>query len=64
MFVSSGKQPRRPPSRREFRTIYARFGIILDAKGGALAKMLTPFRMGIGGKLGDGKQWMSWIALD
>jgi uncharacterized protein (TIGR01777 family) len=46
------------------RTINARFGIILDAEGGALEKMLTPFRMGIGGKVGDGKQWMSWIALD
>jgi uncharacterized protein (TIGR01777 family) len=46
------------------RTVIARFGIILDPKGGALAKMLTPFRMGIGGRVGDGKQWMSWIALD
>ena len=45
------------------RTIHARFGIILDTEGGALAKMLTPFRMGVGGKVGDGKQWMSWIAL-
>lgn len=46
------------------RTLCTRFGIILDAKGGALEKMLTPFRMGVGGKVGDGKQWMSWIALD
>jgi uncharacterized protein (TIGR01777 family) len=46
------------------RTVHARFGIILDTDGGALEKMLTPFRMGVGGKLGDGKQWMSWIALD
>jgi uncharacterized protein (TIGR01777 family) len=46
------------------RTVLTRFGIILDEKGGALAKMLTPFRMGIGGRIGDGKQWMSWIALD
>jgi uncharacterized protein (TIGR01777 family) len=41
-----------------------RFGIILDAKEGALGKMLPPFRMGVGGRVGDGKQWMSWIALD
>ena len=46
------------------RVVNARFGIILDSEGGALAKMLTPFRMGIGGRIGDGKQWMSWIALD
>jgi uncharacterized protein len=46
------------------RTVHARFGIILDDDGGALAKMLTPFRMGIGGRVGNGKQWMSWIALD
>jgi len=46
------------------RTIHARFGIILDEKGGALERMLTPFRMGVGGKVGNGKQWMSWIALD
>lgn len=46
------------------RVLNARFGVILDAHGGALAKMLPPFRLGAGGKIGSGKQWMSWIALD
>ena len=46
------------------RVVNTRFGVILDSEGGALAKMLTPFRMGVGGKIGSGKQWMSWIALD
>jgi uncharacterized protein (TIGR01777 family) len=46
------------------RTTHARFGIILDAHEGALAKMLPPFRAGIGGRIGSGKQWMSWVALD
>lgn len=46
------------------RVLNTRFGVILDAHGGALAKMLPPFRAGLGGKIGSGKQWMSWIALD
>ena len=45
------------------RVVNTRFGIILDSNGGALKKMLPPFRMGVGGKIGSGKQWMSWIAL-
>jgi len=53
-----------PASDAGIRVVLARFGIILDDKGGALAKMLPPFRMGVGGRIGDGRQWMSWIALD
>ena len=53
-----------PAVEKGIRTIHARFGIILGAGGGALKQMLTPFRMGIGGRVGNGKQWMSWIALD
>ena len=41
-----------------------RTGLALDAHGGALERMLPPFRLGIGGRLGDGKQWMPWIHLD
>ncbi|MEP6989969.1 MAG: TIGR01777 family oxidoreductase [bacterium] len=46
------------------RLVLLRTGIVLSAHGGALAKMLPPFRLGIAGPLGGGAQWMSWIALD
>jgi len=45
------------------RVVTLRFGIILAKHGGALAKMVMPFKLGAGGRLGDGRQWMSWITL-
>lgn len=46
------------------RVVHPRMGIVLSPDGGALAKMLPPFRLGLGGRLGSGAQWMSWIAID
>jgi uncharacterized protein (TIGR01777 family) len=46
------------------RTVLLRTGIVLSKEGGALATMLTPFKLGVGGVVGSGKQWMSWISLD
>lgn len=48
----------------EVRTAIVRFGIVLGRGGGALEKMLPPFRLGLGGRLGRGRQWMSWIHID
>ena len=45
------------------RSVQLRFGLVLSPHGGVLAKMLPAFRMGVGGRLGSGTQWMSWIAL-
>lgn len=45
------------------RVVHTRVGIVLSPDGGALAAMLTPFKLGVGGRLGDGSQWMSWVSL-
>jgi uncharacterized protein (TIGR01777 family) len=46
------------------RVVHPRFGMVLHPSGGGLEKMLPPFRMGLGGHLGNGQQWMSWITRD
>ena len=46
------------------RTVNIRIGLVLSAKGGALANMLMPFKLGLGGRMGSGQQWWSWIHVD
>ena len=46
------------------RVVHLRIGVVLDGEGGALQKMLTPFKLGVGGKVGSGSQYMSWITLE
>jgi uncharacterized protein (TIGR01777 family) len=53
-----------PATLHGVRVVHLRTGIVLDANGGALAKMLTPFKMFVGGPIGSGKQWMSWIHIE
>lgn len=52
-----------PAEAAGIRVTHIRTGIVLDRHGGALARMLVPFKFGVGGRLGSGRQWMSWIAL-
>jgi uncharacterized protein (TIGR01777 family) len=54
----------RPASNAGIRVVHPRIGIVMSARGGALATMLPPFKLGGGGVIGSGKQYMSWIALD
>jgi uncharacterized protein (TIGR01777 family) len=53
-----------PARDADIRVVNLRIGVVLSTKGGALARMLTPFRLGLGGVLGSGEQYISWITLD
>ncbi len=52
-----------PAEQAGIRVAHARSGLVLDARGGLLGKLLPLFRLGLGARLGDGRQWMSWISL-
>jgi hypothetical protein len=54
----------RPAERKGIRVVALRIGVVLTPKGGALSRMLPPFRAGFGGVLGNGRQYVSWVALD
>ncbi len=54
----------KPGAETGIRLVHLRFGIVLSSQGGALAKMLLPFKLGLGGVLGNGAQYWSWITID
>lgn len=53
-----------PAKQKGIRVVHLRIGVVMSPKGGALAKMLLPFKMGAGGIVGNGKQYWSWVSLD
>jgi uncharacterized protein len=53
-----------PAAARGIRVVHTRFGMVLSATGGALPRLLLPFRLGLGGRVGDGRQYVSWVDLE
>ena len=53
----------RPAAKAGIRTAQMRIGVVMSADGGALPEMLTPFRLGLGGRLGNGRQWWPWVSV-
>jgi uncharacterized protein (TIGR01777 family) len=62
--VAAWEEAAAPAQEAGIRTVRIRSGVVLTAKGGALKKQLLPFKLGFGGRLGDGQQWLSWISLE
>ena len=52
-----------PAAQAGIRTVQIRIGVVMSADGGALPEMLTPFRLGLGGRMGNGRQWWTWISV-
>ena len=61
--VAAWEEAAAPAADAGIRVAYARSGVVLTAEGGALRKQLRPFKLGLGGRLGTGRQWLSWISL-
>jgi uncharacterized protein (TIGR01777 family) len=62
--VAAWEDAAAPAAGAGIRVALARSGVVLTGRGGALKKQLLPFKAGLGGRLGTGKQWLSWISLD
>jgi len=62
--VTAWEEATAPTSDAGIRVVLVRSGVVLTAKGGALKKQLLPFKLGVGGRLGTGTQWLSWISLE
>ena len=62
--VAAWEEAAAPAQEAGIRTVRLRSGVVLTAKGGALKKQLLPFKLGAGGRLGTGQQWLSWISLE
>ena len=62
--VDAWEQAAAPAEQAGIRVVRLRSGVVLTGKGGALKKQLLPFKLGVGGRLGAGRQWLSWISLE
>jgi uncharacterized protein (TIGR01777 family) len=62
--VEAGEAAADPAREAGIRVVHLRHGLVLARHGGALARLLLPFRLGLGGRVGSGRQWWSWVALE